>query len=194
MLSQWLKCPVKLELQVVQNPKDVIYKYIWNTFNVVDATRYHMTEIYLFVKCNRYGYHLLLIRNVMSNVLQRECHELWGAKYQSDWRALCWQYYWRPRNFQVVRRLKNSLGNNPHLQCHTFHVKSANDHNVLFISYIPGDACQTRCWQKVLTYDINGENEDQIRIISAINWKSGPQLRKVMQALCAHDVIPFVSG
>ena len=47
MLSQWLKCPVKLELQVVQNPKDVIYKYIWNSFNVVDATRYHMTEIYL---------------------------------------------------------------------------------------------------------------------------------------------------
>ena len=28
MLSQWLKCPVKLELQVVANPKDVIYKYI----------------------------------------------------------------------------------------------------------------------------------------------------------------------
>lgn len=28
MLSQWLKCPVKLELQVVENPKDVIYKYI----------------------------------------------------------------------------------------------------------------------------------------------------------------------
>ena len=29
MLSQWLKCPVKLELQVVENSKDVIYKYIW---------------------------------------------------------------------------------------------------------------------------------------------------------------------
>jgi len=28
MLSQWLKCPVKLELQVVENAKDVIYKYI----------------------------------------------------------------------------------------------------------------------------------------------------------------------
>jgi len=28
MLSQWLKCPVKLEIQVVANPKDVIYKYI----------------------------------------------------------------------------------------------------------------------------------------------------------------------
>ena len=28
MLSQWLKCPVKLELQVIDNPKDVIYKYI----------------------------------------------------------------------------------------------------------------------------------------------------------------------
>ena len=28
MLSQWLKCPVKLELQVVEDPKDVIYKYI----------------------------------------------------------------------------------------------------------------------------------------------------------------------
>ena len=28
MLSQWLKCPVKLELQVVANPRDVIYKYI----------------------------------------------------------------------------------------------------------------------------------------------------------------------
>ena len=27
MLSQWLKCPVKLELQVV-DPKDVVYKYI----------------------------------------------------------------------------------------------------------------------------------------------------------------------
>ena len=28
MLSLWLMCPVKLELQVVENPKDVIYKYI----------------------------------------------------------------------------------------------------------------------------------------------------------------------
>ncbi|XP_023322231.1 28S ribosomal protein S24, mitochondrial-like [Eurytemora carolleeae] len=28
MLSLWLKCPVKLELQVVEDPKDVIYKYI----------------------------------------------------------------------------------------------------------------------------------------------------------------------
>jgi len=28
MLGQWLKCPVKLELQVVANPKDIIYKYI----------------------------------------------------------------------------------------------------------------------------------------------------------------------
>jgi len=28
MLGQWLKCPVKLELQVIDNPKDVIYKYI----------------------------------------------------------------------------------------------------------------------------------------------------------------------
>ena len=28
MLSLWLKCPVKLELQVVDNPKDVVYKYV----------------------------------------------------------------------------------------------------------------------------------------------------------------------
>eukprot|EP00088_Acartia_fossae_P026833 TRINITY_DN2759_c0_g1_i1.p1 TRINITY_DN2759_c0_g1~~TRINITY_DN2759_c0_g1_i1.p1 ORF type:complete len:170 (-),score=12.47 TRINITY_DN2759_c0_g1_i1:48-557(-) len=28
MLSFWLKCPVKLELQVVNDPKDVIFKYI----------------------------------------------------------------------------------------------------------------------------------------------------------------------
>lgn len=28
MLSLWLKCPVKLELQFLDNPKDVIYKYI----------------------------------------------------------------------------------------------------------------------------------------------------------------------
>lgn len=28
MLSLWLKCPVKLELQVLGNPADVIYKYI----------------------------------------------------------------------------------------------------------------------------------------------------------------------
>ena len=28
MLSQWLKCPTKLELQLVENPKDVIYKYV----------------------------------------------------------------------------------------------------------------------------------------------------------------------
>ena len=28
MLGQWLKCSVKLELQVIENPKDVIYKYI----------------------------------------------------------------------------------------------------------------------------------------------------------------------
>ena len=29
MLSLWLKCCVKLELQVLDGPKDVIYKYIW---------------------------------------------------------------------------------------------------------------------------------------------------------------------
>ena len=28
MLSFWLKCPVKLELQVVNDAKDVVYKYI----------------------------------------------------------------------------------------------------------------------------------------------------------------------
>ena len=28
MLSLWLKCPVKLELQVVDDPKKVVYKYI----------------------------------------------------------------------------------------------------------------------------------------------------------------------
>ncbi|XP_012285513.1 28S ribosomal protein S24, mitochondrial [Orussus abietinus] len=28
LLSYWLQCPIKLELQSVANPKDVIYKYI----------------------------------------------------------------------------------------------------------------------------------------------------------------------
>lgn len=28
LLSYWLKCPVKLELQTVPDKKDVIYKYI----------------------------------------------------------------------------------------------------------------------------------------------------------------------
>jgi hypothetical protein len=28
MLSLWLKCPVKLEFQFLDNPKDVVYKYI----------------------------------------------------------------------------------------------------------------------------------------------------------------------
>lgn len=28
MLGQWLKCPVKLEMQIVDNHKDVVYKYI----------------------------------------------------------------------------------------------------------------------------------------------------------------------
>ena len=28
MLSLWLKCPVKLELQVVDDPKKAVYKYI----------------------------------------------------------------------------------------------------------------------------------------------------------------------
>ena len=28
MLSLWLKCPVKLELQVVENPDSIVYKYI----------------------------------------------------------------------------------------------------------------------------------------------------------------------
>ena len=28
MLGQWLKCPVKLELQIVKDPKSIIYKYV----------------------------------------------------------------------------------------------------------------------------------------------------------------------
>jgi Mitochondrial ribosome subunit S24 len=28
MLSLWLKCPVMLEFQFLDNPKDVVYKYI----------------------------------------------------------------------------------------------------------------------------------------------------------------------
>ena len=28
MLGQWLKCPVKLELQIVNDPKSIIYKYV----------------------------------------------------------------------------------------------------------------------------------------------------------------------
>lgn len=28
LLSYWLQCPVTLELQTVENPKDVIHKYI----------------------------------------------------------------------------------------------------------------------------------------------------------------------
>ena len=28
MLGQWLKCPVKLELEIVNNPKSLVYKYV----------------------------------------------------------------------------------------------------------------------------------------------------------------------
>ena len=28
MLSLWLKCPVKLELQIVNDPNDIVFKYI----------------------------------------------------------------------------------------------------------------------------------------------------------------------
>ena len=52
--------------------------------------------------CSAEWYKSNPIQPIFTKFFQRGCHELWGAEYQSDWRALCWPYNWWPRNFQVV--------------------------------------------------------------------------------------------